>query len=123
MSMVLNSENVNSIFDACISTTIGQDCIHTKSLHDSYYFNKKVLDKYSDDISCLVNQLPWESDKDNQILQVRKMVHKTDSTVWTSKKEEVDHLLALGLAANKLKFVKGLKYFIFVGNRMSVQKI
>lgn len=120
--MILNSTNVNNIFNACINTEAGQNCTHVKSYKNTYFFNTALLEKHKNEINELIDQLPWIENGNKKFIQLRQINHTNDSAVWTSNIDEMDHLIALAIAIKKICFYNNIKNYFTTGNRTMLIK-
>ena len=99
----LSSENLMTIFNRCYSKISTEETITIDGVFHSYIFEKEKINSERKYIEMLLSKV-------SQTLNVGCPFLKLNTTytgsIWTNNTEEIEKLLVLGIAINKIRFLK-----------------
>lgn len=104
--MLLTTENIDMIFKICKfqkkDFRNNFEYLEVESIQFKYPFNKLFIDKYTNIITDLINQLYFPTDE----ITIFDAYYRTDGVIWTRSHRSLSILIALGIANNDIELIK-----------------
>jgi len=105
--MKLSAENVQTIFEKCLSVSRGElDLLPIEGIMGTYDFRKSKINEHAKDIANMLKELPDEFQKDGGGgMSFLNACQNNTGEQWTGLHRRMEELFVLGIAANKVKSV------------------